>query len=173
MTSNSINVAIPKIAAVIAGLGLVATSFAFQAPRVHADTNSDLQVQIAALMAQIAALQAQINGSAVTASFNADLTIGSTGSDVTRLQTWLMGKGFSIPAGATGYFGVQTRAAVAAYQAANGITPAVGYFGPITRARVNATVGTGTGTPTPTPTPSDDLKGGDGSFQDISSLGDV
>ena len=179
MTSNSINVAIPKIAAVIAGLGLIATSFAFQAPQARADTNSNLQVQIAALMAQIAALQAQINGTQTTASFYADLTIGSRGTEVTRLQTWLIGKGYVIPAGATGYFGLQTRAAVAAFQAAKGITPAVGYFGPITRSAVNAMIaadvasGGGSGTPTPTPTPSDDLKGGDGSFQNISSLGDI
>lgn len=65
-----------------------------------------------------------------------DLTIGSTGADVTALQTWLLAKGFSIPAGATGYFGAQTRAALAAFQKASAITPAVGYFGPITRAHI-------------------------------------
>ena len=40
-----------------------------------------------------------------------------------------------MPAGvAYGYFGNLTKAAVAAYQTSVGITPAVGYFGPITRA---------------------------------------
>jgi peptidoglycan hydrolase-like protein with peptidoglycan-binding domain len=34
-------------------------------------------------------------------------------------------------------FGPLTRAALARFQKANGITPAVGFFGPITRARVN------------------------------------
>ena len=46
-----------------------------------------------------------------------------------------------MPAGvAYGYFGNLTKSAVAAYQTSVGITPAVGYFGPITRAKVNATV---------------------------------
>lgn len=74
--------------------------------------------------------------SASAATFTRSLTIGSTGADVVALQSWLISKGYSIPAGATGYFGNQTKAAVAAYQAAKGITPAVGYFGPITRAQV-------------------------------------
>jgi len=72
------------------------------------------------------------------AAFTRDLTIGSTGADVTELQTWLIGEGQSIPAGATGYFGAQTQAALAAWQAANGVAPAAGYFGPITRAAVMA-----------------------------------
>ena len=39
-----------------------------------------------------------------------------------------------MPAGVSkGYFGSLTRTAVAIWQAANGITPAVGYFGPISR----------------------------------------
>lgn len=71
--------------------------------------------------------------------FTSDLTVGSTGTQVTALQSFLIQKGYSIPAGATGYFGAQTRAAVAAYQAANGIVPPAGYFGPLTRAKVNAT----------------------------------
>ncbi len=70
-------------------------------------------------------------------SFIRDLTIGSSGADVIALQTTLISKGFSIPAGATGYFGEQTRAALAEYQAANGIMPAAGYFGPKTRAVLN------------------------------------
>ncbi|MDD5050897.1 MAG: peptidoglycan-binding protein [Candidatus Pacebacteria bacterium] len=72
-----------------------------------------------------------------SASFDSNLTIGSTGADVTALQTWLIANGFSIPAGATGYFGSQTQSAVAAYQTSVGITPAAGYVGPITRAKLN------------------------------------
>ncbi len=83
--------------------------------------------------------------SAASASFNVNLTIGSRGADVIALQTWLIAQGYSIPAGATGYFGLQTRAAVAAYQAAKGITPAVGFFGPITRASVNGAGGVAVG----------------------------
>ncbi len=124
--------AIAKIAAVAAGLGLVAVSFASFAPAAKAATVDE---QIAALLAQIEALK---GGSSMSTTFTMDLTIGSTGAEVTALQNWLISKSYSIPAGATGYFGTQTQAALAAFQAANGITPAVGYFGPITRAKVNS-----------------------------------
>jgi hypothetical protein len=70
--------------------------------------------------------------------FSADLTLGSTGTEVTMLQNFLMGKGYAIAAGATGYFGAQTKAALASYQSASGIEPASGYFGPLTRMKVNA-----------------------------------
>ena len=74
---------------------------------------------------------------ASTYHFIADLTVGSSGPDVVALQQYLNAGGYTIPAGATGYFGEQIRAALAAYQAANGILPAAGYFGPATRALVN------------------------------------
>lgn len=63
-----------------------------------------------------------------------DLWYGMSGNDVKSLQNILIIQGYSIPAGATGYFGTQTRSALATYQATNNISPAVGYFGPITRA---------------------------------------
>jgi peptidoglycan hydrolase-like protein with peptidoglycan-binding domain len=79
------------------------------------------------------------------AAFNSNLSVGSTGADVSALQTWLISKGFNIPAIAsgaaqTGYFGQQTKDAVKAYQAANGI-PNTGFVGPLTRASLNATGG--------------------------------
>src|SRR3989344_3403731 len=66
-----------------------------------------------------------------------NLTIGSQGPSVTCLQQGLITAGFSIPAGATGYFGSQTRAAVASWQSAHAIVPAPGYLGPISRAAWN------------------------------------
>ncbi|MEI6191049.1 MAG: peptidoglycan-binding protein [bacterium] len=66
-----------------------------------------------------------------TASFTRNLTVGSTGADVTALQTKL---GVTP---ATGYFGAITKAAVVAYQTANGL-PATGYVGPMTLAKLNA-----------------------------------
>lgn len=125
MTKATNNVA--RVAAAVAGFGLVAMSFA---PMAGAQTTTTTTT------------------STTTASvtFTRDLTIGSTGADVTALQTWLIAKGFSIPAGATGYFGAQTKAALAAFQAANAITPAAGYFGPITRAKVAAMGGSTTTT---------------------------
>ena len=126
----------------------LAAAFALTASvSVNADTISDLQAQIAALSAQLAALS---GGASASTSLVAPLTVGSTGANVTALQNWLISAGYSIPAGATGYFGAQTQAAVAAYQSAHGITPAAGYFGPITLAYVNAHNTTTTTTTTTT-----------------------
>ncbi len=93
------------------------------------------------------ALVASLAGSAGAASFSTNLTIGSTGGDVSALQAWLVSKGYLVmPTGVSyGYFGGLTRAALASYQSAKGISPAVGYFGPITRAAVNAEAGTTAG----------------------------
>ncbi|MEK7201052.1 MAG: peptidoglycan-binding protein [Patescibacteria group bacterium] len=168
--SIATNNVIAKIAAVVAGLGLVAMSFAYAAPAVKAQATSDLNAQIAALMAQIQALQAQAGGSAsASMTFSKDLTLGSSGADVTALQNWLISKGHAIAAGATGYFGAQTKAALSAYQASAGITPAAGYFGPITRAKVNAAGGVST---TPGTTPVTGLTGL-GRLTNVSSLGDT
>src|SRR5690348_8366524 len=79
-------------------------------------------------------------------TFNNNLTIGSRGADVIQLQSFLEGQGqLVMPAGvAKGYFGALTRTALARYQAANAISPAAGYFGPITRANVNSRIGLST-----------------------------
>lgn len=72
-------------------------------------------------------------------SFSRNLTIGSTGQDVIQLQTILESQGFlTIPQGvAKGYFGNATKAALARYQSSVGISPAAGYFGPLTRQRIS------------------------------------
>jgi len=116
---------------------------AMPAPKAEAATIQELQAQIQALIAQIQALGVTVPGvgaptNTCSTTFVSDLTIGRTGAEVTALQNFLISKGFSIPAGATGYFGTQTQSALARFQAANGIVPAVGYFGPITKSRVNA-----------------------------------
>jgi len=119
-------------------VGFVAVSMLFTlsfAP-AQAATSAELEAQIEALLAQIESLQGSTGGSC--ASFTMDLTMGASGAEVTALQNFLIGEGHAIAAGATGYFGAQTQAALAAYQSANGISPAAGYFGPITRAKVNA-----------------------------------
>ena len=113
--------------------------------------------QIQALLAQIAQLQAQLltlqagGGATVAAgacAFTRDLTVGAKGNDVSCLQTYLTGTGhFTFSGGATGYFGSVTKTAVAAWQAANGVSPAAGYFGARSRAKYNAVAG-GVATPT-------------------------
>lgn len=122
------------------------------APAAKADTTSDLQAQITALMAQIEALKGMTTASPTCSAIPAPLTVGAKGVNVTSLQNYLISAGQTIPAGATGYFGGQTRAAVAAWQSANGVAPAVGYYGPVTAAamsaKCNATVPTTPTTPT-------------------------
>jgi peptidoglycan hydrolase-like protein with peptidoglycan-binding domain len=74
-----------------------------------------------------------------------DLELGMTGNDVLALQKLLNANGFPVAASGAGsasnetdYFGSLTKAALASYQAANGIAPAAGYFGTITRAQMKA-----------------------------------
>ncbi len=74
-------------------------------------------------------------------TFTRNLTVGSIGDDVKCLQATLNARGFQLastgagsPGNETIYFVERTRAALARFQAANDIFPAVGYFGPITRA---------------------------------------
>ena len=59
-------------------------------------------------------------GSCITFSIPA-LRPGDSGINVQKLQQFLIAQGFSIPAGATGYFGNQTKSAVASFMQANGI----------------------------------------------------
>jgi len=164
----------------LVGFALVAVAAFAPVAKVEAQTSAELNAQIQALLAQIAALQGQVGGSTSGHTFTMDLTVGSSGAEVTALQQWLVSKGFlTMPAGVSmGYFGEMTRAAVAAYQTSKGITPASGYFGPVTRASVNAMVvvtptpGTNPGT-NPTPGTNPGLEGGAGSVESyelISSL---
>lgn len=125
-----------------------------------AQTAAELQAQIASLLATIQALQAQLNassggttvGAGSSYSFTRDLTLGSTGADVQVLQQWLNANGYTVAASGAGsagnestYFGNLTKVALAKYQAAKGITPAVGYFGPITRSSLVVVGGGSTG----------------------------
>ena len=78
-------------------------------------------------------------------AFTRNLETGMTGNDVKQLQIYLNAKGFKVsasglgsPGNETSFFGAGTRGALARFQAANGISPAVGYFGPKTMAYVNA-----------------------------------
>ncbi len=142
----------------------------FSPAPAKAATAEELQAQVAALLAQIAALQGG-SSSSCAYTFTTDLTIGSNGEAVKQLQMFLNKKGFTVAASGAGsagmestYFGGLTQAALAKYQASVGISPAAGYFGPVTRAKVNAecttTGGGGTGTGSGT------LEGGAGSVDE-------
>ncbi len=127
-------------------------------PVASAQSTTSVQAQITALLAQIAQLQAQLGTSSTATatasySFTKDLTLGSKGADVTALQQLLINKGdLTAVTAPTGYFGTLTQSALAAFQSANGITPAAGYFGPKTRAFVNSTSVSTTTTTTQTTT---------------------
>lgn len=154
-----------KLTQKIAAVGLSATMLLTALP-AFAATTADLQAQIAALLAQIQTLQTQLastGGTTVVSSttFTRNLTIGSKGDDVKALQQWLNASGYAVatggaagsPGNETTYFGNATRAALAKYQAAKGITPPAGYFGPITRTQIASVGGTTTGTTTGTTPP--------------------
>ncbi len=153
-------------------LGLVLfVSLAFLAPQTGFAQTTDvasLQAQIAALLQQIQSLQAQLastqGGTASCYTFNNNLMIGSTGTDVTELQTMLQKNGESV--NVNGTFDDQTAAAVTGFQekyqsailAPYGLTNGTGYVGPSTRAQLNAIYGCNAGNeapglPTPQPTP--------------------
>ncbi len=81
------------------------------------------------------------------AAISSSLRVGSRGAQVTELQQTLTNLGFySGPI--TGRFGGLTRAAVIRFQKANNIRPAIGFFGSLSRAKLNQLV-----TPTPLGTP--------------------
>ncbi len=149
-----------KVAVVATGLAM-ATSMLSLAPMAHAASLTSSQVQsILSLLSSfgadastIANVQASLTGGtpaattgtpAASTTFTRDLTVGSTGADVTALQNALIAKGFGIAAGATGYFGAQTVAAVKAWQTSAGVTPVAGYFGAKSRAAFGGVAATGT-----------------------------
>jgi peptidoglycan hydrolase-like protein with peptidoglycan-binding domain len=78
---------------------------------------------------------------AATCDITRDLQMGVTGDDVLCLQKYLNGNGYVIaqtgagaPGKETGEYKTLTQAAVIAWQKANNISPASGYFGPRSRA---------------------------------------
>lgn len=79
------------------------------------------------------------------ASINNQLGVGSTGSSVTNLQTFLASDRNIYPEGrVTGYYGMLTRAAVVQFQVNYGIAQ-VGVVGPITLAKINNVINAGYG----------------------------
>lgn len=141
-----------KIVSAVVGLGLAASMLLGVSANV-ASAQSMTLAQLVNLFISLgiipadkaAAAQAAISGSTSASSytFNTDLTVGSTGADVTALQNAV---GVSP---ATGYFGAITKAAVMKWQASAGL-PSTGYFGPLSRAKLNASSMTTTTTTTTT-----------------------
>jgi len=144
-----------NVAAILLSVVMVlGFAFSFAAP-AKAQSVSDLQTQIAALLAQINALQGSSTTGAGCHTFTRSHWQGTSGGEVMWIQQFLNGHGAQVsatgagsPGNETSYFGAKTRAAVSAFQAANGITPTAGYWGPLTRAKANQLCA---GTPGPGP----------------------
>ncbi|MBI5457709.1 peptidoglycan-binding protein [Candidatus Kaiserbacteria bacterium] len=137
-----------KIAFTAAGIALLASPLI-----TSADTLSDVQEKIAALLRQVAQLQDQLRSlkradpipfARPCPQILRTLDQGISGSDVKELQAYL---GVS----ETGYFGPMTARAVAAFQAEEGLTQA-GIVGPMTRAAFARRCGWGNRTFTASPT---------------------
>ncbi len=135
-----------RTAKFVAGVVGFAMALSFVAPSVtNAATIAELQAMIASLSAQLAALSGS-TPAATGYTFSTNLTMNSTGADVMNLQkvlnmssdTMLGATGAGSPGNETSFFGPATRAAVIKFQTKHGITPAVGYVGPITRAKLNS-----------------------------------
>jgi len=133
-------------------LALAVTVWASPAGAVTID---ELLAQIAQLQAQLLQLQggAGAGAGATACSFTRSLYLGVSGADVKCLQQYLNGAGYTVAATGVGsagnetmYYGGLTKAAVAKWQAANGVAPAVGYFGSISQAKYSAVAGTTGGT---------------------------
>lgn len=136
---------------------------------VAGQTIAELLAQIQALQAQLLALQGAQPAPAPAFVFTRDLFVGVSGDDVRALQNYLVGAGF-FRATPTGFFGPVTRAAVAAWQAANGVSPAAGFFGARSRAMYNQLVAAVVTPPTPPVAP---LQGAEGLFRNVSLMTDV
>jgi hypothetical protein len=111
---------------------------------------ASLQAMLASLVSQLAAIASSTPAVATSSAtstevseeeietafeFTRDLKIGSRGTDVQALQDLLEGLGFFVGE-STGYYGVQTRNAVQAFQFDRGL-PTVGVVGPRTRTSLN------------------------------------
>jgi peptidoglycan hydrolase-like protein with peptidoglycan-binding domain len=98
-----------RIAAFAGAATAIALAFTLSAPQAHAESPNIL--------------------------VDANMTIGSTGQGVAVLQGLLAEMGylplrFNTP---TGYFGPMTQKALGSYQAARGVYPTAGYFGPASK----------------------------------------
>ncbi len=142
-----------NVAAVLLGIGMILSTFAFATP-ASAQSATDLQAQINALLAQIAALQGGNSSTSCTVSFTVNLKIGSKGSQVMALQKFLnqsadtrvAASGAGSPGNETSTFGPATRAAVIKFQekyaadvlTPNGLSKGTGNWYASTRAKANA-----------------------------------
>lgn len=99
-------------------------------------------------------IQEVLHGKELT--FIRDRSVGAKGADVRILQQFLNTHGAQVSASGSGspgnettYFGEATRSALAQWQRAAGIAPAIGYFGPKSRAAMKTLAVATASLPTP------------------------
>ncbi len=106
-------------------------------------STSETQTLLASLELELQTLEAQASSTNSFFVFTKNLMIGTQGNDVMQLQRFLIANDSGPAAeklkahGATTFFGPLTKAALVEFQKKTNISPASGYFGPITRAWVN------------------------------------
>jgi hypothetical protein len=124
------------------------TSTASSSPSLSSTASSSLQTELNILLAELQRLETQAGASASSNAsssyiFTTNLQLYDTGADVHALQLYLISKDTGPAAeklkvhGITQTFGTLTYNALIEFQKNVGITPASGFFGPITRAWVN------------------------------------
>lgn len=120
-------------------LSLFFTSISF----VYAQNTVANSPNINQLLTQLQFLQAELaklTGSTPACTFSRTLYVGTQGTDVTCLQTYLKKKGY-FTGTATGFYGPLTKDAVYKWQLSAGIVPepkAIGMFGPRSQERLMA-----------------------------------
>lgn len=105
-----------------------------QTPNPNVTTPVSDAELIAKLTAQLNALIAELERLTGKIKFTTNLYRGIRSDEVKKLQTHLIGKGYTVQA--TGYYGTITETAVKKFQSDNGI-PQTGTVGPLTRAALN------------------------------------
>ncbi|OGZ97629.1 MAG: hypothetical protein A3J10_03095 [Candidatus Sungbacteria bacterium RIFCSPLOWO2_02_FULL_54_10] len=132
------------------------------ADHTTAHTIEQLTAQIVALQAQLGSLSGTpatpaAGSSASKCAFTRNLSQGVRGDDVMCLQKYLNSSGHQVAASGAGSpgnetmsFGSLTKAAVMKWQAGNGVSPAAGYFGTLSRAKYDSLVAVATTPTTPT-----------------------
>ena len=116
-------------------------------PVISSGGSSVSPAQLARILAPSVAATAYLNTVKIKSTpvaFIRTLALNSEGADVKALQKYLNAKGYVIAVkgpgsngNETARFGILTQKALARFQKANNISPAIGFFGPITRAFIN------------------------------------
>jgi hypothetical protein len=167
-TSSTITITVANAAPSSGSSGVVIAPQATTTPATAtstppANTPSLTSAQISAILSLLASfnadqsvidkVSASLRGTAPMSTaasssaraFTRNLQLHDSGADVHALQEYLNGAAFTLAASGPGspgnesdYFGLATYQALVLFQAARGISPASGYFGPLTRAYVVA-----------------------------------